>query len=281
MTTFKSVVITGASTGIGRASALHMDRLGWGVFAGVRSDSDAAALRAEGSGRLVPLVLDVAHSASIKSAVQAVGAALGGTGLSGLVNNAGIPFGGPIEYLALDDVRRLFEVNYFGVIAVTQAFLPLLRLGRGRIANMSSVGGLVSAPFVSPYSSSKFALEAFSDSLRMELHPWDIHVSVIEPGAIDTPIWGKAGDVVQKLIDGAPQAGRDLYGAAIDGLAPRYAPHGISTDAVSSAVAHALTSPHPKTRYAIGFEGAVARLLRGLPDRLRDRLILSQLPKWG
>jgi NAD(P)-dependent dehydrogenase (short-subunit alcohol dehydrogenase family) len=276
-----SVVITGASTGIGRACALHMDRLGWVVFAGVRKESDGASLRSEASERLAPIPLDVTDADSIHNALQRVTAAVGASGLSGLVNNAGIPYGGPVEYLALDEVRRLFEVNYFGVIAVTQAFLPLLRTARGRIVNMSSVGGMVSTPFVSPYSSSKFALEALTDSLRVELQPWHIEVSSIQPGAIDTPIWNKAGDVLQDLVQEVPPEGLSLYGDAIHGMQPRYVRHGISTDAVAKAVAHALSSPHPKTRYAIATEGFIVRLFRWLPDRLRDRIILSQLPRWG
>src|SRR5512135_480609 len=225
MTKFKtdgSVVITGASTGIGRACALHMDALGWRVFAGIRKDSDAASLRSDASARLVPVYLDVTDARSITAAVDAVSNLVGASGLSGLVNNAGIPYGGPVEYLALDRVRHLYEVNFFGVIAVTQAFLPLVRRARGRIVNMSSVGGMVSAPFVSPYASSKFALEALSDSLRMELHPWHIEVSSIQPGAIDTPIWNKAGNVLQGLVQDVPSQGLKLYGDAIRGMEPRY-----------------------------------------------------------
>lgn len=276
-----SVVITGASTGIGRACALHMDRRGWRVFAGIRKESDAASLRQEASERLAPIHLDVSDAVSIREALQSVQAVLGDGGLSGLVNNAGIPYGGPIEYISLDEIRRLFDVNFFGLIATTQAFLPLLRRARGRIVNMSSIGGMVSAPFVAPYSSSKFAMEALSDSLRIELSPWHMHVAVIQPGAIDTPIWNKAGDVVRDLLEGAPGEGLDLYGKAIRGIEPHYAPHGIPSESVAKAVAHALESAHPRTRYPIGVEGAVARLLRRLPDRVRDWLILSRLPKWG
>lgn len=276
-----SVVITGASTGIGRACALHMDALGWRVFAGIRKDSDAASLRSDASARLVPVYLDVTDARSITAAVDDVSNSVGATGLSGLVNNAGIPYGGPVEFLALDSVRHVYEVNFFGVIAVTQAFLPLVRRAHGRIVNMSSVGGMVSAPFVSPYASSKFALEALSDSLRMELHPWHIEVSSIQPGAIDTPIWEKAASVVQDIATGAPQQGLDLYGSAIHGIRGRFVRHGISTDAVAKAVAHALTSSHPRTRYPIGSEGAIVSIFRWLPDRIRDRIMLSQLPKWG
>ena len=276
-----SVLITGASTGIGRACALHMDWLGWRVFAGVRKDEDGVSLRAETSERLLPVKLDVTDTTSIHEALRVIAETVGEAGLSGLVNNAGIPYGGPIEYLSVDHVRQLFEVNFFGVIAVTQAFLPLLRRARGRIVNMSSISGLVASPFVSPYSSSKFALEALSDSLRTELRPWGMHVSVIEPGAIDTPIWSKAGSVLQNLIDDAPREGVELYGGAIRGMQPRFQPHGIPTEAVAKAVAHALSSAHPKTRYPIGFEGAVVRFVSYLPDRLRDWLIRAQLPKWG
>ena len=279
--TIHSVLISGASTGIGRACALYMDRLGWQVFAGIRNPPDGGSLRAEASERLVPVLLDVAEAASIDAARSLVTGIVGDSGLAGLVNNAGIPYGGPVEYLVLDEVRRLFEVNFFGVIALTQAFLPLLRRARGRIVNMSSVGGIVSSPFVSPYSSSKFALEALSDSLRMELRPSRISVSVVQPGAIETPIWDKAGLVLHDLLETAPRAGVDLYGGAIRGLQPRFVPHGVSTDVVSMAVAHALTSARPKTRYPIGFEGAIARFVSRLPDRVRDWLILSQLPRWG
>src|SRR5512143_698704 len=164
----RSVVITGASTGIGRACALHMDHLGWRVFSGVRKDSDAASLRAEGSERLMPISLDVTDANSIRNAVKVVSEAVGDQGLSGLVNNAGIPYGGPVEFIELDKLRQLFDVNFFGAIAVTQAFLPLLRAARGRIVNMSSDSGMIAVPFVSPYTTSKFALEALSDALRAE-----------------------------------------------------------------------------------------------------------------
>ena len=279
--TLRSVIITGASTGIGRACALYMDQLGWRVFAGVRNEADAASLRAEGSGQLEPVRLDVTNTGDIEKARRLVSEGVGEAGLDGLVNNSGIPYGGPVEFLSLDKVRNEFEVNYFGMIAVTQAFLPLLRRARGRIVNMSSIGGMVAAPFVSPYSSTKFAMEALSDALRLELSPWHMHVSVIQPGAIETPIWNKAGDVINSIIEEAPPDGMALYGQAIHGIAPRYTPHGISTEHVSRAVAHALTSPHPHTRYPIAMEGALARLARCLPDRLRDWIILRQYPKWG
>ena len=277
----RSVLITGASSGIGRACALHMDRLGWQVFAGVRRKADAESLRRAASGRLTPVFLDVARPVEIRKAVRLVQKATGEDGLSGLVNNAGVPYGGPVELLDLDEVRHAFEVNFFGVIAVTQAFIPLLRRARGRIVNLSSISGLIVSPFLSPYTTSKFALEALSDALRMELSPWNVRVALIEPGAIDTPIWIKARDVAQGVLKNAPAGGLQLYGTAVDALMRGLSQHGISPEVVARAVAHALTAPHPRTRYPLGAEGPLVAVLRLLPDGLRDRLILARLPKWG
>ncbi len=258
-----------------------MDRLGWEVFAGVRRKVDAAALRRAASPRLIPVLLDVSKPAEIRRAVRVVAKATAENGLSGLVNNAGIPYGGPVEFLDLDEVRQAFEVNFFGVVAVTQAFIPLLRRGGGRIVNISSISGLIAAPFLSPYSTSKFALEALSDALRLELSPWKIRVSVVEPGPIDTPIWDKAHDISNEILKGAPAVGLRLYGSAFETLQRGLARHGVPPDAVAKAVAHALTSRSPRTRYRMPPEGPVIAALRLLPDSLRDRLLLSRLPKWG
>ena len=274
-----TLLITGASTGIGRACALHMTSLDWRVFAGVRKETDGEALRAAASPNLTPVFLDVTDSKSISSAAGIVAEAVGPDGLSGLVNNAGIPLGGPIEFLDLDRVRAQFEVNVFGVLAVTQAFLPLLRLGRGRIVNISSISGLVAAPFVSPYSASKFALEAFSDSLRLEVRRWGIHVSVVEPGAIATPIWDKAGSVVADLVSEASPETLELYGSAIQSMRGRFAPHGIPAEQAARVVARALTDGKPRARYPVGLEGRIATLFRRLPDGLRDWVLARQLPK--
>jgi NAD(P)-dependent dehydrogenase (short-subunit alcohol dehydrogenase family) len=279
--TQRSVLITGASSGIGRACALHMDRLGWQVFAGVRKKVDADSLRSEASSRLTPLFLDVSKPQDIGKAVRLVEKTTGGGGLTGLVNNAGVPYGGPVEFLDLDEVRRTFEVNFFGVIAVTQAFIPLLRRASGRIVNISSISGLIVSPFLSPYTTSKFALEALSDALRMELSPWKVRVALIEPGAIDTPIWSKARGVAQGVLKSAPSGGLQLYGTAVNALMSGLGQHGISPEVAARAVAHALSSPRPHTRYRLGTEAPVVALLRLLPDGLRDRLFLARLPKWG
>lgn len=276
-----SVLITGASSGIGRACALHMDTLGWRVFAGVRRKQDADALRLEASSRLTTVLLDVTKPAQIRHVLRLVERATGGAGLTGLVNNAGVPYGGPIEFLDLAEIRRAFEVNFFAVIALTQAFLPLLRRGPGRIVNISSISGLIVSPFLSPYTTSKFALEALSDALRVELSPWKIRVAVIEPGAIDTPIWDKAVHLSQGIVDGLPARGTELYGKVLDAFQASLAPHGISPQVVSRAVAHALCSPHPHTRYRLGWDGRAVGVLRFVPDRVRDWFFLSRLPKWG
>jgi NAD(P)-dependent dehydrogenase (short-subunit alcohol dehydrogenase family) len=275
----RSVVITGASTGIGRACAIHMDRMGWHVFAGVRTQADAESLRREATNRLTPLYLDVTNSESIEKAYVAVSSALDAAGLCGLVNNAGIAYGGPVELLDLDEMRRGFEVNFFGMIAVTQAFLPQLRLGRGRIINMSSISGMVASPFLSPYSTSKWAMEALSDILRVELHQWDIKVSVVQPGAIDTPIWDKGLNTAKSVLEKAPSELMELYIPSAESWKAGLRPHGIPAENVAKAVAHALTSSRPKSRYPIGLQGRVVSIFKHLPDGVRDFFFLRRIRK--
>jgi NAD(P)-dependent dehydrogenase (short-subunit alcohol dehydrogenase family) len=275
----KSVVITGASSGIGRGCALRMDALGWRVFAGVRQERDAESLRAEASARLTPISLDVADPRSIVQARRVVTEALGDNGLDALVNNAAVPYGGPIEYLDMQEFRRTFDVNFFGLVEVIQAFLPLLRQAGGRIVNMSSISGWIASPFLSPYTTSKFALEALSDALRVEVHPWNIQVALIEPGAINTPIWNKGAEILARWIERSPGEMMRLYSQAIEGIRSRIKPHGIQPEFVIEAVVQALTSKRPKTRYAVGPDAILARVLRYLPDRWRDQYFLSQLRK--
>ncbi|MDH3524327.1 MAG: SDR family oxidoreductase [Acidobacteriota bacterium] len=267
MSDFDSIVITGASTGIGRACALRFHRLGWRVFAGVRRVADGAALVAETSDRLTPVVIDVTRAETIAAAAAQISAAVGERGLAALVNNAGIGVGGPVEGLDLDKLRHQFEVNLFGQVAVTQALLPLLRAARGRIVNMSSMGGKVSQPFMAPYCGSKHALEAFTDSLREELKPWGMHVAAIEPGVISTPIWDKARAEATDARAAAPAHITALYGAAAErvgkvlGELPK---RGIPADRVAAAVEHAVTAPRPRTRYPVGTDARIALLLRRL-----------------
>jgi len=276
-----AVVITGGSTGIGKACALYLDRLGFHVYAGVRMASDGDMLKQESSGSIKPLLLDVTDAASIGSAAEAVAATVGEAGLSGLVNNAGIVAAGPLEFLPLDEIRKQFEVNMFGQIAVTQAFLPLLRKSRGRIVNMGSISGRVAAPFIGAYAASKFALEAFTDSLRVELQPWDIGVSIIEPGDVATPIWEKSMEAAEKVAKNYPQEAFSLYGSAFSAIrkeAKNGANTGISANVIARLVAHALSAKRPRTRYLAGKGVRLKIFLKNiLPDRVFDRLIVRHL----
>lgn len=284
--TGRAVVITGASTGIGRACALHLDARGWRVFAGVRRAEDGDALRAEASARLTPVTLDVTDEESLAAAARAVEAAVGDAGLAGLVNNAGVAVAAPLEFLPLDELRRQLEINVVGAVAATQAFLPLLRRGRGRgrIVNMGSISGRIASPFFGPYSASKFALEALSDSLRGELRPWGIEVAIVEPGTIATPIWEKSLAAADRLIARLPPAAHEYYGKVIPAVrayAKQSGETGAPPEWVARAVAHALTARRPKTRYLVGKGVRVAvPLIAALPDRLRDTLLARQLPTY-
>jgi NAD(P)-dependent dehydrogenase (short-subunit alcohol dehydrogenase family) len=281
MTGQGAVVITGASTGIGRATARYLAERGFRVFAGVRRDQDGEVLRQEGGGRVTPLRLDVTDRGSIEGAAREVEAAVGGEGLRGLVNNAGIGIGAPLEFIDLDELRRQLEVNVIGPIAVTQAFLALIRACRGRVVNVGSIGGRIAQPMLGPYNASKFALEALSDSLRMELAPWGIHVSLVEPGSIATAIWEKTDAYAERMIPTLGPRARELYGTAIGAVldtARTLSKQAIAPEAVSKAIHHALTARRPRTRYLVGTDARVqAVLARFVPDRARDAVLLRFL----
>jgi NAD(P)-dependent dehydrogenase (short-subunit alcohol dehydrogenase family) len=297
----RSVVITGASTGIGRACALRLDRKGIRVFAGVRTEADAEALQAIASDLLQPVHLDVTDAESIDSAGGAIAGIVRDDGLAGLVNNAGVYFGGPLEFISLEGIRDELEVNFFGAIAVTQALLPLLRkcggnaevggdrsgrgagragVGAGRIVNISSLSGLFAFPFMGPYAASKFALEALSDSWRVELRPWGIHVAVVEPGDIDTPIWDKGFETIRRIRDELPTEALELYGPVFE-LADKGKQRGISAERVAEVVEHALFARRPKIRYLVGSDAKLASyFFRWLPARLRDWMISRKFPAY-
>ena len=271
------IVITGASSGIGEACALHLDGLGYRVFAGVRDPADGEALKAKASARLTTVLLDVTDPDSIDRAAETVKAAVGAAGLAGLVNNAGIGVGGPMEVVSLAELRKQFEVNVIGQVAVTQAFLPLLRQGRGRIVNMGSIAGRAATPFLGPYAASKFALEALTDAMRMELRPWGIHVAIVEPGAIESRIWEKARHMaVRREAEASPEA-KAHYGEAaarVREAMEQAARRAIPAVAVARAVAHALRAARPKTRYLVGLDARIrAALTAWLPDRVQDWLL--------
>jgi NAD(P)-dependent dehydrogenase (short-subunit alcohol dehydrogenase family) len=267
----RSVVVTGASSGIGRASALRLARAGWRVYGGVRTAGDASALREAG---VEPLELDVTDAAQIAVAAEAVGSEL-----HGLVDNAGISIAAPLELVPLDELRRQLEVNVVGQVAVLQAFLPALRRTRGRVVLMGSVGGRSALPFLGPYAASKHALEAFADSLRVELRPWCIPVSIIEPASVKTAIWTKGAAQADLMREGLTRETDGLYAAQIErfkAVALKRGP-GIDPDVVAKAVEHALSAGRPRARYLVGRDAHLRAWIERLPTRLRDRVLARAL----
>jgi len=280
MTTRRSILITGASTGIGAGCAVGLAQRGYRVFAGVRKPEDGERLVAQAGPGLVPVALDVTRADTIEATRKQVEEAVGDDGLHGLFNNAGVSVNGPVEYLSLDDLRWQLEVNVIGQVAVTQAFLPLLRKARGRIVTTGSVGGFVASPFLSAYSMSKYAMEAFSDALRIELKPQGIEVVLLEPAAIRTEIWDKGTAAAEPFTTSPPPGFTELYGPFLAGIrkfAAEGKERGHPPKVVLDAVVDALESKKPKTRYIMGDGATLRRVLRRLPDRLRDRVMMKAL----
>lgn len=274
-----SVLITGASTGIGEACARRLDAEGFRVFAGVRREQDAARLK-QNTARLTPVTIDVTDTGSVARAAAGIDNEVGAAGLVGLVNNAGIAVAGPLEYLPIDLLRRQLEVNVIGQVVVTQAFLPLLRRSNGRLVFVGSIAGRFAAPMLGPYAASKFAIEAICDSLRVELSPWRLHVSLVEPGDIATPIWEKGLADGDALATRMPHSAHERYApliAAVRRVAERAARRGAPTSAVADAVVHALTASRPKTRYLVGPDARARAWVARLPDRWRDALVARML----
>jgi NAD(P)-dependent dehydrogenase (short-subunit alcohol dehydrogenase family) len=270
-----SILVTGASTGIGRACAVRFAALGYRVFAGVRKESDGTSVRAAGSGLIEPVPLDVTSAESIAGALAAVG----DRPLAGLINNAGVAALGPLELLPVETWRRQFEVNVIGLVAVTQACIPLLRRGPGRIVNIGSIAGRSALPGSGAYDSTKFAVEGITDALRMELAPWRISVSLIEAGAVATPIWEKSlreAEVLSRTVGAERRALYEGLMAVARKEAEQSARAARPAAAVVKVVVHAMTARWPKTRYLVGRDAWMWWLLNLLPDRWRDRLILSQ-----
>jgi NAD(P)-dependent dehydrogenase (short-subunit alcohol dehydrogenase family) len=270
------VLITGTSTGIGRACAVRLCKLGFKVLAGVRSHADAKSVEDAGCQ---PIMLDVTCPSQITAAADLVKQACGDEGLAALINNAGISMPGPVEFVSMADWRKQFDVNFFGQIAVTQAMLPLLRLraskkgpGSARIVLVSSIAGLIAQPIIGPYNASKYALEAAGDALRLELRRQGIIVCLVEPGAIDTPIWEK-GEANPRTF-GPDHPARQLYGKELDGIlavSRKCAQKALPADEAARVVEECLTKRRPRTRYLIGLDayaGAWAKRL--LPTRVLD-----------
>ncbi|MEV6275794.1 SDR family oxidoreductase [Nocardia sp. NPDC051832] len=267
----KSVLVTGAGRGIGKALALRLAEQGWRVYAGVRKIADGEALAAEHPA-IVPVVLDITDAGQIAALDEVLPAAL-----DAVVNNAGIVVDGPVETLTVDDMRRQFEVNVFGTIAVTQAVLPRLRASKGRIVFLSSLSGRISTPGTGAYNSSKFALEGMVDALRIELRPWGIPVSMVEPGPTDTDMWGGALDMVDAGLERLTPAQRELYGSQLAGMrkmAAQVQKLAAPVGTVVGAVERALTARKPKARYVVGLAGKAQVLSAGLtPTPVLDLLL--------
>jgi NAD(P)-dependent dehydrogenase (short-subunit alcohol dehydrogenase family) len=267
-----SVLITGASRGIGKATAVRLAANGWDTYAGVRREADGDELVELSGGRVRPVVVDISDEAQ----VAAVGESLPPT-LDALVNNAGIVVGGPIEAVPLDELRRQLEVNVVGQVSITQALLPRLRPVRGRIAFVSSVSGRISTPMTGAYSGSKFALEAIADALRMELRPWHIPVVLIEPAQTDTDMWRTAEDLLEEVVGDLTPEMRALYAGHIEGqraAIPKSVKMAVPVENVAEVIERSLTAKRPKARYVVGAGPRVAAgLVPLLPSRLRDAVL--------
>ena len=273
----KTVVITGTSSGIGKACAQRMAGEGWRVYAGVRSDEDGQRLAAESGGDLRPVILDVTSDEHCEALAARVDAENGGR-LDGLVNNAGVYLNGPLEYISMDELRTMMAVNIVGLMGVTRALLPALRAAAGRIVNISSISGLVALPGVSGYAASKHAVEAITDSLRVELEPFGMHVSAVEPGSIATEIWRKGRERdAERDAEAENSEAERLYAPVIRLLRKiNENPKGIPPERVAEAVEDALTSSNPDNRYLVGKDAKALALLRKLPDAIRDKLIAAR-----
>ncbi|WP_436532138.1 SDR family NAD(P)-dependent oxidoreductase [Actinoplanes sp. HUAS TT8] len=276
MTENQLIVVTGASTGLGAATARELSRQGFHVLAGVRRERDADAIRAAG---VEPIILDITVPEQIEALAARVAA--DPRPLRAVVNNAGIQVNAPVETLPMGEWRRVFEVNLFGHIAVTQALLPALLRSRGRVINISSIGGRIAMPTYGAYAGAKFALEAVSDSLRREVAPLGVDVVVIEPGGVRTEIAGRGIATATDLATRMTPDQKQRYGSlvrAINTLMDTGTASGLTADAAARAVARAVTVRRPRARYPIGRDAAVLlRLARFLPDRMLDRISAANL----
>lgn len=277
MTEQKTAVVTGASTGIGRAIAQSLVDAGWHVFGSVRKEKDASALQNDLGERFTPLIFDVTDNDAILRGAEIVREKLNGRTLGGLVNNAGIAVAGPLRYIAIDELQHQMNVNLYGVLRVTQAFLPMLGADKsftgapGRIVNMSSVAGKIASPIMGPYSMSKHALEAFSDSLRRELMMHGVDVVVIGPGAVKTPIWDKADE-----IDAEKYKDTEYYDVLI-GMREKYkavGQEGLPPEDIGALARNVLEGTARKTRYAVVRDKLLMWTLpRLMPKRTVDKII--------
>lgn len=272
----QAVMITGASTGIGFSCAERMAQRGHRVFAGVRKLADAERLQRSAGDNITPVVVDVTEEQQVTAAADQIAQALQGAPLRGLVNNAGVALGGPLELVSMGDFKRQFDVNVFGAVAMTKALLPQLRASKGRIVNISSVSGMVAMAGFAPYASSKFAMEAVTDALRRELRAHGVFACAVQPGSIRTPIWDKGkhyATVTQRELSAELSSTySDLLGL-LNRIVEQTEAIAEPPDSVADAVEHALTSAHPRIRYRVGPNSGLMRFLSWLPTRTLDLLI--------
>lgn len=269
------VLVTGASSGIGKAASLYLERLGFNVFATVRNEDAANALCSQSNGKLIPVLMDVTDQASIKRAKVQITRTVGDQGLAGLINNAGVSYIAPLEFVPLDDLRWMFEVNLFGLLTVTQAFLPLIRQNHGRIVNISSMSSFLATPFHGSYTASKLGVDAFTEALRLELKTHGVQVSVVFCGNIKTPIWEKLQHLTDRIANDLPPQALELYGRPYRNLQEylgKMGKAGINPDAVSRKIAHALTARRAKRTYFVGLDALLFRIL--------DKILLGGLRDW-
>ncbi len=277
----RSVAITGASTGIGRAAALRLERAGWRVFAGVRREQDGEALREASGGHLVPVLLDITDSTSIGEASEQIEAATDDGGLDGLINNAGIAVFSPVETVPMEQLRAQLEVNLIGHVAVTKALLPQIRVAGGRIVFVGSLGARMSYPFGGAYHASKYGLEAIADCLRQELRPWNIAVSMVEPGAVDTPIWDRGRERADQMSSELTDEHARLYAGAMERSwewGDRLHMLASPPDKVARTIQRALHDRRPRRRYQVGVDARVQALIhRLMPQRTFDWVVGKSL----
>ncbi len=278
----KNLFISGCSTGIGRACALHFAKNEYCVYAGVRKASDAESLKAaDNTGNLEPVILDVTNESQLSDLKAYLSQKIGDVGLVGIINNAAIARGGPLEYVVPQVVRDMFNVNVMGPLLITQTLLPLVRTANGRIVNIGSIGGKIANPMAGGYSITKFGLEAFNDSLRQELAPQGIHVSLIEPGPIDTPTLQSSDQQIQEVLDSLTDEGKERYGNSIAQIRVYFQAvqnKSLPPQVVVDAAEHALESERPKTRYLVTKEAKIGNFLRWmLSDRALDMILKKTL----
>lgn len=274
-----TVLITGTSTGIGEACVARLATADWTVYAGVRRTEDGDRLKAQHDGDIRPVMLDVTDTNQMRGVIEAIASERGPRGLDALVNNAGVGAGGPVEYVSLDEWRFVFEVNLFGVVALTNLAMPLLRAARGRVVHIGSVGGRLGTPGLGPYSASKHAIEALAEVQRHELKRSGsgVRVALIEPGEVKTAIWDKGDQTLDEVTQKLDAEGRKRYQWLLDqsrGFLDEGRSRGVDADNVALTVERALTARRPKARYLVGPDAKIyGHVLTRMPDRVRDPLV--------